>query len=69
MKKVETLTINETIDTMREYGVPMSYEKLCAWIDAGAVPWALSGEFKGAQLRTIFKKPLIEWLDGLAVGA
>ena len=69
MRKVETLTINEALDVIRGYGMPMTYEKLCAWADAGAVPWALSGEFKGTQFRTIFKKPLIEWLEGLAVGA
>lgn len=69
MKKVETLTINEALDTIRGYGIPMTYEKICAWADAGAVTWALSGEFKGAHYRTIFKKPLMEWLEGLAISA
>ena len=65
-KKIETLSLNETIELLREYGVPVSYQKLCAWIDSRSVPWAVSGEFKGETLRTIFKKPLLAWLDNLA---
>lgn len=66
MKQVKTMTINDTLELMREYGIPICYEKLCALIDAGAVPWAVSGEYDGKHLRMIFRKPLVEWLESLA---
>ena len=67
-RKVETLTENEAQSLFREYGISISYPKLCAGIDAG-VPWAISGEHGGKVYRTIFRKPLVEWLEALAVVA
>lgn len=68
MKTIETLTLTEAMDMMRNYGLPMSYKKLTAWLDAGVVPWAVSApDSEGQPQRTIFKKPLIEWLVSLSV--
>ena len=69
MKQIQTLTIDETLTIFRQYGVPMSYEKLVAWIDNGAaLNWAVSARRgkEGNYQRTIFAKPLIAWLDSLA---
>lgn len=68
MKKVETLTLNEAMDVFRGYGVSMSYETICSIVDEGKVPWAISAksETSGNQLRKIFRKPLIEWLESMA---
>lgn len=72
MAKVEVLTLNETMDVFREYGVPMGYEKLTALIDSGAVSFfavsARAGGKSGAGevQRLIFKKPLVAWLEGMA---
>jgi len=67
-KKIEYLTMGETIALFVDYGVPMTYEVLAAWIDNGAVPWATSARGGGAgrYQRRIWKKPLIRWLDELA---
>ena len=67
-KRVETLTINQTLDLFRSYGVKMSFETLCAIVDEAKVPWAVSARAGGAgpYLRKIFRKPLVEWLDSMA---
>ena len=66
-KKVMTLTIEDAMDLIRSYGISISYKKLIAWTDINAVPWAVSGpDETGKYQRTIFKKPLMEWLDNLA---
>ncbi|MBR5948233.1 MAG: hypothetical protein IKZ82_06240 [Clostridia bacterium] len=65
--RIETLTIEEAMAIMRSFGVKISYAKLTAWADAGAVPWAISAPTPdGDHLRTIFKRPLMEWLESLA---
>ena len=68
MKRVETLTIQETLDIFRAYGVPMSYDTLTRMIDSDRAPWAYSSRLGGAGrvMRLILKKPLVEWLDSLA---
>ena len=68
MKKVEVLTLNEAMDVFRGYGVSMSYDTLCALVDSNQYPWAISAksETSGNQLRKIFRKPLIEWLESMA---
>ena len=65
--KVATLTLNEALTVFRSYGIPMSQETLTAWIDSGAVPWAVSARRGGAgpYLRKIFRKPLVEWLESM----
>ena len=68
MKYVETLTMNETLNVFRAYGVPMSYDKLRTLIDGGALPWAVSARRQGAGgfERVIFAKPLVAWLDAMS---
>ena len=67
-RRIEYLTMSETIALFHEYGVPISYEVLCAWIDERAVPWATSARIGGAgrYQRRIWKKPLVKWLEDLA---
>lgn len=64
MKRIETLTIQEVLERMRQRGMGMSYQKLTAWADAGLLPFAISApDMNGQQQRTFFKKLLIKWLD------
>lgn len=67
-KRIEYLTMNETIALFHDYGVPISYETLAAWIDERAVPWATSARIGGAgrYQRRIWRKPLVKWLEDLA---
>ena len=67
MKQIETLSCDDAMSLMRAYGLPCNFYKLTAWLDAGAVPWGVSAQDeRGHYRRTIFKKPLVAWLEGLA---
>lgn len=71
MKIVETLNTEEALGIFRSYGIPISFEKLVALIDSGAgerAGWSVCGRKpSGKPSRIIFRRPLIAWLESLAV--
>lgn len=69
MKKIETLTIEDAMSLIRSYGLKINFYKLTAWVDNGVVPWGVSAQdVRGHYQRTIFRKPLIHWLEELSEG-
>lgn len=71
MKVVETLTLDETLSVFRAYGIKIAYEKLASLIDSGVGErqgWAVAGiKENGKCFRIVFRKPLIQWLESIAV--
>lgn len=67
-KQVNVLSTDQTIALFRQYGIPISFEKLTALIDSEKVDWAISVQRKNSddRYRMIFEKPLLEWLNNLS---